>query len=204
MVYAIVRSGGQQHLVEPDRMIDVDRLHAEVGSTVELNDVLLVADGDTVIGQPSVAGASVVAEVVEHGRGAKILVFKYKSKTRYRRKMGHRQSYTRLAVKRILTNDEAARGVGRSKRGAASSGARGRSKAKDTKQDSAQGAGNLAVGEAQPDTTGQRSTKTGRATRSKKVSAKGAKNSPEATRKAAGRRTVPAKREQKGGLGDGP
>ena len=60
MVYAVVRSGGRQHLVEPDQVVDVDRLQAEVGSTVELNDVLLVADeGDTVVGQPSVAGASV-------------------------------------------------------------------------------------------------------------------------------------------------
>jgi large subunit ribosomal protein L21 len=88
-------------------VIDVDRLPADVGATVELNDVLLVAgNGDVQVGQPLVAGARVVAEVVEQGRDPKILVFKYKAKTRYRRRRGHRQGYTRLAVRHILTAEE--------------------------------------------------------------------------------------------------
>ena len=74
---------------------------------MELSDVLLVADGDDVtVGQPRVTGARVVAEVVEHGRGPKIIVFKYKNKTRYRRKSGHRQDYTRLAIRQILVGAE--------------------------------------------------------------------------------------------------
>jgi large subunit ribosomal protein L21 len=93
--------------VELDQLLDVERLPASVGAVVELSDVLLVADGDDVtVGQPRVAGARVVAEVVEHGRGPKIIVFKYKNKTRYRRKAGHRQPYTRLAIRQILMGAE--------------------------------------------------------------------------------------------------
>jgi len=110
-IYAIVRSGGKQYRVEPDQIIDVDRLPADVGSTVDLNDVLLVAvNGDVHIGRPTLEGARVVAEVVEHSRDAKIVVFKYKAKTRYHRRRGHRQGYTRLAVRQILT-EEAPAGV---------------------------------------------------------------------------------------------
>jgi large subunit ribosomal protein L21 len=71
---------------------------------VELNDVLLIAgNGEVRVGRPRLEGARVIAEVVEHGRDRKIVVFKYKSKTRYRRRRGHRQGYTRLAVRQILT-----------------------------------------------------------------------------------------------------
>lgn len=71
---------------------------------VELNDVLLIAgNGEVRVGRPRLEGARVIAEVVEHGRDRKIIVFKYKSKTRYRRRRGHRQGYTRLAVRQILT-----------------------------------------------------------------------------------------------------
>jgi large subunit ribosomal protein L21 len=71
---------------------------------VELKDVLLIAgNGDVKVGRPTLEGARVIAEVVEHGRDAKIIVFKYKAKTRYRRRRGHRQGYTRLAVRQILT-----------------------------------------------------------------------------------------------------
>jgi large subunit ribosomal protein L21 len=75
----------------------------DVGETVEITDVLFVSgNGDTTVGAPNVAGARVLAEVVEHGRDDKILGFKYKNKTRYRRKFGHRQDYTRLSIKDIL------------------------------------------------------------------------------------------------------
>jgi large subunit ribosomal protein L21 len=98
-IYAIVRTGGKQYRVEPDQILDVDRLDAEVGSTIELTDVLLLSQGENaVVGSPRVADARVMAEVVEHGRDGKIVVFKYKNKTRYRRKKGHRQDYTRLSI----------------------------------------------------------------------------------------------------------
>jgi len=103
-MYAIIRTGGKQYRAEPGGLIDVERLDAEAGGDIELTDVLLVADGDTVtIGSPTVAGAKVVAEVVSQGRGKKIIVFKYKPKVRYRKKTGHRQHFTRLRVREIVS-----------------------------------------------------------------------------------------------------
>ena len=75
------------------------------GSRVELHDVLMVTDGDSVsVGSPLIAGAMVVAEVLEHGKSRKVISFKYKAKTRYRRKRGHRQGFTKIAVREILTD----------------------------------------------------------------------------------------------------
>jgi len=91
--------------VQPEQTLDVDRLAAETGALVEFREVLLVgSDGEVQLGTPFVDGARVVAEVLDQGRGKKILVFKYKNKTRYRRRHGHRQAYTRLAIKQILTD----------------------------------------------------------------------------------------------------
>jgi len=101
-MYAVIETGGKQYKVQPDETLQVELLPAEVGATVELDRVLLVADGDAVeVGQPTVAGARVVAEVVAHEKGDKIIVFRYKRKVRYRRKTGHRQRLTRLLVKEI-------------------------------------------------------------------------------------------------------
>ena len=84
-------------------------MQAEVGTTVELSDVLMLGgEGGVHIGTPRVAGARVLAEVIEHGKDKKILVFKYKNKTRYRRRHGHRQDFTRLAIRQILTEDQEA------------------------------------------------------------------------------------------------
>lgn len=83
--------------------IDVEKLPAEVGSTVELGRVLLLADGEEMSsGTPLVEGAKVMATVAAQSRDKKIIVFKYKSKVRYRRKTGHRQSYTRLTIDKIV------------------------------------------------------------------------------------------------------
>ena len=77
-------------------------MDAEPGSRITLTDVLLVSDGDSIkVGSPTVDGAVVVAEVVEHGKGKKVINFKYKAKVRYRRKRGHRQGYTQLSVQEI-------------------------------------------------------------------------------------------------------
>ena len=98
-MYAIVRSGGKQYRAEVGATIDVDRLPQAVGESLELADVLLVADeADTRIGQPLVEGARVSATVVEQFRGKKIIVYKYRQRTNYRRKQGHRQYYTRLRI----------------------------------------------------------------------------------------------------------
>jgi len=102
-MYAIIDSGGKQYRVTPGQTIKVDRLAVEDGSQVEFDRVLLVADQEKVtIGKPLIEGASVKAEAVREEKGKKIIVFKYKPKVRYRRKKGHRQLYTRLAIKEIL------------------------------------------------------------------------------------------------------
>ena len=103
-IYAIVRSGGKQYRVEVGSKIQVEKLSAAEGDKVELAEVLLLADGGQVTaGNPTVAGAMVTAQVVEHGRGPKAVIFKYKSKVRYRRRTGHRQPYTRLAIEEIVS-----------------------------------------------------------------------------------------------------
>ena len=98
-IYAIVQTGGKQYRVQPGDTIRVESLPSADGATVELNEVLMVSkDGDVNLGTPTVEGAKVIAEVMGSGRGKKVVVFKYKAKTRYRRKNGHRQSYTELRV----------------------------------------------------------------------------------------------------------
>jgi len=102
-VYAIVESGGRQYRAEEGHSFSVEKLPYEVGDQIELENVLLLANGDGVkIGQPTLAGVSVKATVVEQYRGKKIFVWKYKAKNRYRRRAGHRQSYTRLRVDEII------------------------------------------------------------------------------------------------------
>lgn len=98
-VYAIVRSGGRQHKVAVGDIVEVDKIStAKVGDTVELS-TLLVVDGDAVTSDPWVlAGIKVTAEVVDHHKGAKIDILRYKNKTGYRRRQGHRQQYTAIKV----------------------------------------------------------------------------------------------------------
>ena len=107
-MYAIVETGGKQYRVKPGDTVAVERLTGEPGESLDLGRVLLVAgNGDQArVGSPGVEGAVVRAEVVEHIRGEKIIVFRYKSKVRYRRKTGHRQSLTRLRITDILLDGE--------------------------------------------------------------------------------------------------
>jgi large subunit ribosomal protein L21 len=101
-MYAVVETGGKQYRAEPGGTLQVERLPADVGATIELQRVLLISDGDSLeVGRPVVAGARVVAEVVAQEKADKIVVFRYKRKVRYRRKKGHRQPLTRLLVKEI-------------------------------------------------------------------------------------------------------
>ena len=99
-MYAILETGGKQYKVQPGDVIEVERIDAEVGAHVELGRVLMVTgdDGSSKFGSPSLDGATVLAEVVEQGKGPKIIVFKYRNKVRYRRKTGHRQQLTRLRI----------------------------------------------------------------------------------------------------------
>ena len=102
-MYAIIATGGKQYKVEEGTVLDVELLDAEDGSTYTFDDVLLVsADGDVKVGTPTVSGAKVEAEVIGGTRGPKILVFKKKRRKDYRKRIGHRQSYTRVKITKII------------------------------------------------------------------------------------------------------
>jgi large subunit ribosomal protein L21 len=101
-MYAIIRTGGKQYQVAAGDTLRVEKLQGEVGETVELSDVLLVADGDDVkVGQPVVEGARVVAKIAEQGKAKKVLVFKKKKRKGYRVRNGHRQLFTALSIEEI-------------------------------------------------------------------------------------------------------
>ena len=104
-MYAVIKSGGRQHRVVVGQVLDIEKLPKEVDEGIEFSDVLLVGDGDnTLIGQPLVEGAVVKATVVDQIRGKKVIVFKYRQRTNYRRRYGHRQYYTRLRIDDISVN----------------------------------------------------------------------------------------------------
>jgi large subunit ribosomal protein L21 len=106
-VYAVVRTGGKQYRVEEGRSIKVERLTGDPGDTVELGEVLLMGEGaDVTVGAPFIEGARVVGTIAEQGRTKKIVVFRYKNKTRQRKKTGHRQHFTRVLVSDILTKGQ--------------------------------------------------------------------------------------------------
>ncbi|MDO8691771.1 MAG: 50S ribosomal protein L21 [Dehalococcoidia bacterium] len=110
-MYAIVESGGKQHKVEVGANLLVDHLQAEEGAAWELERVLLVSDGTTtLVGKPTVQGAVVRAVVTGEVKGPKIVVQKYKAKSNYRVKTGHRQLYTNLAIKEIVLPAKAKKG----------------------------------------------------------------------------------------------
>ena len=100
--FAIVQAGGKQYRVSAGDTIRVESLPADQGDTVTLDDVLMIShDGDVIVGTPTIEGASVDAEVVAKGKDKKIVILKFKAKTRYRRKNGHRQHFTDLRVTNI-------------------------------------------------------------------------------------------------------
>ena len=99
-MYAIIKTGGKQYKVEPDRFVDVEKLDAEVGAEVTF-DALMVVDGEvTTIGTPVVDGVKVVGKVLAQDKAKKV-VYKYKPKKDYRKKQGHRQPYTRVLITSI-------------------------------------------------------------------------------------------------------
>lgn len=101
-MYAVLKTGGKQYRVQEGDVIYVEKLNADVDSTVELNEVLAVGTEDGIkVGTPVVEGAKVVAKVAAQGKAKKVIVFKYKSKKDYRRKNGHRQPYTKLVIEKI-------------------------------------------------------------------------------------------------------
>jgi large subunit ribosomal protein L21 len=101
-MYAVIETGGKQYRVTPGDMFRVEKLEAELGSTIELDRVLLIADGEQLtVGTPMVAGAKVVCTVLEQDRAKKVVAFRYKAKKHVRVKRGHRQYFTRIRVDAI-------------------------------------------------------------------------------------------------------
>ncbi len=102
-MYAIIKTGGKQYRVTEGDVLYVEKLEAEANSTVDLTEVLAIEnDGDITVGEPFLNGALVSCKVISQGRAKKIIVMKYKPKKHYRKKTGHRQSYTKLVVEKIV------------------------------------------------------------------------------------------------------
>ena len=101
-MYAIIQTGGKQYRVSEGDVLSIEKLTAAEGEEVVFDQVLtVVSDNDVKVGKPVVEGAKVTAKVVEHGKGKKILVFKYKAKSNYRKRQGHRQPYTKVVIDAI-------------------------------------------------------------------------------------------------------
>ncbi len=101
MMYAIIATGGKQYKVSEGDVIRVEKLGAEAGSTYTFDQVLFVGGDDVKVGDPTVAGATVEASVVGDGKAKKVIVYKYKRKTGYHKKNGHRQAYTKVKIEKI-------------------------------------------------------------------------------------------------------
>lgn len=100
-MYAIIATGGKQYKVAEGDIIKVEKLGVDAGETMTFDQVLAVNNGELVIGAPTVAGATVTATVVKEARAKKVIVYKYKRKTGYHKKNGHRQSYTEVKIEKI-------------------------------------------------------------------------------------------------------
>ena len=100
-MYAIIATGGKQYKVEEGDVIKVEKLGVDAGQTVTFDQVLAVNNGELQIGCPTVSGATVTATVEKEGKGRKVIVYKYKSKTGYHKKNGHRQLYTQVKIDKI-------------------------------------------------------------------------------------------------------
>ena len=102
MNLAIIESGSKQYLVKKGDKIQIEKIAGEIGDSIKLDKVLMLAEGTEVtLGKPFISGASVEAKVLKQARSKKVVVFKYKAKSKYRRKQGHRQNYTELEITKI-------------------------------------------------------------------------------------------------------
>jgi len=103
-MFAVIRTGGKQYRVAAEEVIRVDKVEGSPGEIVQFGEVLVVGGDNVTLGQPTIAGASVAAEVLEQGRGPKIIAFKKRRRKNSRRRRGHRQEFTLLRVTEILTD----------------------------------------------------------------------------------------------------
>ena len=100
-MYAIIATGGKQYKVSEGDIITIEKLGAEPGQSVTFDQVLAVSNGELTVASPTVANATVTGSVVKEGRGKKVIVYKYKRKTGYHKKQGHRQSFTQVKIEKI-------------------------------------------------------------------------------------------------------
>ena len=103
-MFAVIKTGGKQYRVAEDQLVQIERIKGELGQIVQLHEVLMLGGDTPQVGAPMVAGASVAAEVVEQGRGPKVIAFKKRRRKNSRRKRGHRQEFTLLRITEILTD----------------------------------------------------------------------------------------------------
>ena len=101
-MFAVIKTGGRQFRVAPDDVLEIGKIAGDVGTIVQLGDVLMVGGDTPVLGAPMVAGASVAAEVLQHKRGPKVISFKKRRRKNSRRKRGHRQEQTTVRIKEII------------------------------------------------------------------------------------------------------
>ena len=102
-MFAVIRAGGKQYKVAEDQVLQVEGISGEPGTIVQLGEVIMLGGEQPVLGSPTVAGASVAAEIIEHGRGPKVIAFKKRRRKNSRRKRGHRQEFVLIRISEILT-----------------------------------------------------------------------------------------------------
>ena len=102
-MFAVIRTGGKQYRVAAEDVIKVEKVKGDPGEIVQFGEVLVVGGDDVTLGEPTIAGASVAAEVLEQGRGAKVIAFKKRRRKNSRRKRGHRQDFVLIRISEILT-----------------------------------------------------------------------------------------------------
>ena len=101
-MYAVIKTGGKQYKVSEGQTLKVEKLNAEEGSSIDLNEVLMVADGENVkLGAPFIDGGRVTATIESHGRAKKVSIVKFKRRKHHRKQMGHRQSFTEIKIEKI-------------------------------------------------------------------------------------------------------
>jgi large subunit ribosomal protein L21 len=115
-MFAVIKTGGKQYRVAEDQLLQIEKIKGEPGEIVQLSEVLMLGGETTQLGAPMVAGASVAAEVIEQGRGAKVIAFKKRRRKNSRRKRGHRQEFTLLRITEILTDGKTPTKTARPKR----------------------------------------------------------------------------------------
>jgi large subunit ribosomal protein L21 len=121
-MFAVFKTGGKQYRAAADDVLEVSKIAGEPGDIVEFGEVLVVGGDNVTLGTPSVAGATVAAEVIEQGRGPKIIAFKKRRRKNSRRKRGHRQEFTRIRITEILTDGKKPSKEAKAKSSATSSG----------------------------------------------------------------------------------